>query len=175
MRLFVSIDLPGKVREKLHSWLPDRPDLRYTKQEQLHLTLLFLGECEKQEVDLIVNKLETVQFAPFNLVIEGIGSFPGKNNPRVIWAGVNKHPELMNLQHQISSKLDTFTDDGGNRPYMPHITLARTKKSFDPQKRNELFDPGEPKTVNIESFSLKKSVLSPQGSIHTILHMFKTD
>lgn len=175
MRLFVSIDLPGKVREKLHSWLPDRPDLQYTKQEQLHLTLLFLGECEEQEVDLIVSLLKTVQFATFKLVIEGMGAFPGKNNPRVIWAGINKHPELINLQNQISGKLDTFTDNEARRPYIPHITLARTKNFFNAQKSNELFEPGERIIVNVESFSLKKSVLSPQGSIHTILHTFKTD
>lgn len=175
MRLFVSIDLPGKVREKLHGWLPDRPDLRYTKQEQLHLTLLFLGECDEQKVNSIVNELKTVQFIPFEIIIEGLGAFPDRKNPRVIWAGVNKHADLLNLQHQISSKLGAFADTDENRSFKPHITLARTTERFTLKNKNQLFEPGKSMPVKVESFALKKSILSPEGSIHKTLQKFNSD
>lgn len=171
----MSIDLPGKIREKLRDWLPDLQNLRYTKQEHLHLTILFLGECNEGESKLIAKKLETVRFDPFQMEIQGIGAFPGRKKPRVIWAGVKKSSELMNLQKLISDKLSAFTDDSSERTFKPHITLARVNKRFKQKKIVQLFETKKSLTVKVNSFSLKKSVLSAEGSVHTTLEKYYSD
>jgi len=175
MRLFVSIDLPAPVREELHGLLPVHPDLRYTSKEQLHLTLLFLGECNEDERLLVSGRLQTIQFDPFEITIQGVGAFPNKKSPRVIWAGVNKSNELMNLQKQVSDELSAFADGRGDHPFKPHITLARTTRRFKPQKPGQLFKKMEPISVVVESISLKKSILSAEGSIHTVLERVKAE
>jgi 2'-5' RNA ligase len=175
MRLFVSIDLAVPVREKLHGWLPEHPDLRQTKKEQLHLTLLFLGECDEDELILISKRLKTIQFDPFEMTIKGVGAFPNRKNPGVIWAGVSKSSELINLQKQISNKLSAFADSSGNHLFKPHITLARTTKRFKLKKSDSLFQKEESISVKVESISLKKSVLSAEGSIHTTLGKYNAE
>lgn len=172
MRLFVSIDLPGEIQENLQGWLPSLPGLRYSKKEQLHLTLLFIGESNEGQVNLIKERLRTVQFEPFQMVIERVGAFPGRKNPRVLWAGVEKSDELMDLQEKISEKLSGFTDDGGNHSFKPHITLARATRHFRFKKSDELFKKSESVSLTVASVSLKKSILSEEGSIHTVLETF---
>ena len=172
MRLFISIELPGRVREKLHGWLPDKHGLRYTKQEQLHLTLLFLGECDEDQKNVIAKRLSAIQFEPFELVIRGIGAFPNRENPRVIWAGVKKNDELKHLQNQISEKLSGFVDDGGNDAFKPHITLARAAKRFRLKRSDKLFEKEESISLRVASVSLKKSILSQEGSTHTVSATF---
>jgi len=172
MRLFVSIDLPGGVQEKLYSWLPDLPDLRYQKKEQLHLTLLFIGESDEDQVCLITERLRSVQFEPFDMVIEGVGAFSGRKNPRVIWAGVKKNDELMRLQKQISEKLFGFVDGGANHLFKPHITLARATRHFRFKKSDKLFEKSESVSLIVASVSLKRSILSQKGSTHTVLETF---
>ena len=172
MRLFISIDLPGWVREKLHGWLPDQHGLRYTKEEQLHLTLLFLGKSDEDQKNVIAKRLGSIQFEPFKLAIQGIGAFPNRKNPRVIWAGVKKNDELKYLQNQISEKLSGFVDDGGNDAFKPHITLARVTKRFRLKRSDKLFEKEESISLKVASVSLKKSILSQEGSTHTVLETF---
>lgn len=175
MRLFVSIDLPETVQKKLHGWLPDHSGLRYTPQKQLHLTLLFLGECTTEEKNVIIGKLSDITFNPFELMISDLGSFPDRKNPRVIWAGVKKNPDLPKLQKQISSTLKGFAEENENREFHPHITLARTNKRFIYKQTDQLYEPGEPISFNVDSFSLKKSVLSPEGSMHSVVNKFRAN
>ena len=172
MRLFVSIDLPKEVQENLQYWLPSLPELRNTKKEQLHLTLLFIGESDEDQVCLITEKLHTVQFEPFQMVIKGVGAFPGRKNPRVIWAGVEENDELMDLQKQISIKLSGFIDEAGNHSFKPHITLARVNRHFRFNKSDALFEKSESVSLTVASVSLKKSILSQEGSTHTVLETF---
>lgn len=172
MRLFVSIDLPEEIQKYLQGWLPALPGLRYTKKEQLHLTLLFIGESDEDQVCLITEKLRTVQFEPFQMVIKGVGAFPGRKNPRVIWAGVEENDELMDLQKQISKKLSGFIDEGGNHSFKPHITLARATRQFRFKKSDGLFEKSESLSLTVASVSLKKSILSQEGSTHTVLETF---
>lgn len=175
MRLFVSIELPGRVREKLHGWLPDHHGLRYTKQEQLHLTLLFLGECDEEEGKWVIDKLKTVHFNPFQMTIHGVGAFPSQKNPRVIWAGVEKNSELINLHSQVKDKLSAFASESSARVFKPHITLARTTAGSEIKKTDRLFKTDETLSVKVESISLKRSILSDRGSSHTTLGKFTAE
>jgi len=172
MRLFVSIDLPKEVRQKLREWLPAYSGLRYTKEEQLHLTLLFLGECDGGQTALITERLRAIQFNPFQMVINGIGAFPNRKNPSVIWAGVKKSEELIHLQKQVSDSLSGFVGDREKHSFTPHITLARVTNRFRLKESDRLFEEEESIPLMVEYVSLKKSVLSTEGSTHTVLKTF---
>jgi 2'-5' RNA ligase len=169
MRLFVSVDLPAEIRRTLFGWLPSLPHLRYEKEEKLHLTLLFLGECDDDQIDSIKQRLRTIDFEPFWITVRGIGAFPYRKNPRVLWAGVEKSDELNDLQRQVRGLLSAFVNQKGNPPFKPHITLARTKKGFSEQATENLFKMTEPLSVKIQSVTLKKSELTDEGSIHFVL------
>lgn len=173
MRLFVSIDLPGKAQKELAARVPELPGLRRTGSGQIHLTLFFLGECSDDEKDEIVDLLDDIPFEPFGLKIRGTGAFPNKEKPRVIWAGVEKSDSLMKLQKKIQDAVTQFNPEAAGRSYTPHITLARVKGSFNPRQNPGIFDKYETISFPVNHFSLKKSILKPEGSVHEIVRMFK--
>jgi RNA 2',3'-cyclic 3'-phosphodiesterase len=174
MRLFVSIDLPQAEQNKLAQWLPGLPELKKTAAEQLHLTLFFLGECSGQEKDEIIARLSGIPFEPFTMAIDGIGAFPDRKNPRVIWAGVDKTIKLMKLQERIQSAVSEYNPEAAGRSFIPHITLARIKGRFDSGRHPGLFQTEEFITVPVHHFSLKKSILRPEGSVHKVVRKFGT-
>ncbi len=174
MRLFVSIDIPGSIQNKLAEIVPKAPCLRKTKKEQLHITLLFLGECSDVETESIINKLRGISFSPFELIVHKTGAFPNQNEPRVIWAGVKKQPKLNLLQKTILNELSECKEQEGNHNFTPHITLARVGKRFNQHLSSQIFREFEPMSFLVDSFSLKKSELHPEGSQHKIIQTFES-
>lgn len=175
MRLFISIDLPDHGTRKLTGWLPYLPGFNYTSEEQMHLTLLFLGECNDKQVGVIRSTFNTLSFYSFRIIVQGIDAFPDRKNPRVIWAGVNENDELRHLQEKVEKTLSVFVNSGGNHHFKPHITLARTKKRLSADQLNPVFRCNESITLAIHSISLKKSELSNNGSTHTVLERVYAD
>lgn len=173
MRLFVSINLPKAEQIKLAQWLPGQPELKKTASDQLHLTLFFLGDCSGKEKDEIIARLSGIPFEPFKMTIDGIGAFPDLKNPRVIWAGAEKSKELMELQERVQESVHEFNPDAAGRSFIPHITLARVKGKLDPGQHPGLFHSQESITVSVHHFSLKKSILRPEGSVHEIVRKFE--
>lgn len=168
MRLFTAIDLPRNIREELDGWLPDQPGVRKTNVDQLHLTTLFLGECPDEAVDEIVNRLNDISAATFRLIIRGTGAFPSRKQPRVIWAGVEAAPALMELQQKVEKKLSDFGNADRYPVYNPHITLGR----MNPSRPFPHMEPSGKLTINVNRMVLKKSELHPAGSIHSVLEEF---
>jgi 2'-5' RNA ligase len=126
MRLFVAINFSDETRECL---LALRNDLRsrssrgnFSAPENLHLTLVFIGDVSSKKLDKIQAILETVTFAPFDISIDRLGTF---SRATLWWAGLREDKPLMDLQHEIEHKLALcgFKMDG--RKYSPHITLGR--------------------------------------------------
>ena len=126
MRLFIAINFSNETRAGLISL---RDDLRsrsmrgnFTSDENLHLTLVFIGECSPNKVEKVEAILDTVAFNPFDVAIERLGTF---SRGTLWWAGLREDRPLMDLQREIEHKLALcgFKMDG--RKYHPHITLAR--------------------------------------------------
>lgn len=174
MRLFVSIDFAEHTREKIHSLIPEQKGWKKTSMQQLHLTLVFLGDCSAKEKEEIHQKLSEVEFAPFEIVIEGLGAFPNQASPRIIWAGVRQNNSLMDLQARISDQLKNHIKSNHTGSYIPHITVARKKsrKSINHIIQKNLNEETDPLTTEVKSFQLKKSILSSGGSEHQILHSY---
>jgi RNA 2',3'-cyclic 3'-phosphodiesterase len=172
MRLFVSVDPPKKVRQKLSVFLPEIPGVTKTPVNSLHLTLLFLGIMPDDAIPDIIARLEKMTFEPFPISISGIGAFPDTLNPAVIWAGVDRNPNLMSLQKRIA---DTLTLSGlyeSEQEFHPHITLARVKERGAIRQENIFLKKTERLNFKLQCFSLKKSLLRPEGAVHEVIKTF---
>ncbi len=125
-RLFVALDLPEYTLEALDQLTEPMRGLTWSMPENRHLTLFFLGETPEERIEAVRVALRSISVAAFFMPVQGVGYFPPKGRPRVLWAGVgNGHPHLFQLQHRITDTLFGLGFDPGERAWQPHITLAR--------------------------------------------------
>jgi len=194
MRIFVGIDLDSEVRGRISRFLEGvesfAPDARWARPESLHITLKFIGEQTAERVEAIAQHLRRVGGSPFEIRSAGFGFFPTAKAPRVFWIGIHSGPQLVELARSI----DTATAELGipreERPYSPHLTLARGgagRRSGSPNIRqdgipNTIFAVLEKRlaamgeldfgTMTAHEFILYHSQLSPGGSKYTKLQRF---
>lgn len=128
-RLFVAVELPDYVVEaivKLREEVGRVEGLNWTSPEKLHLTLAFLGEVEPLLQEKIAGRLPEARVQPFYLELEGLGVFPKKGRPQVLWAGTAAaDPRLFQLHGKIEKILLDFGFEPERRRFSPHVTLAR--------------------------------------------------
>jgi 2'-5' RNA ligase len=185
IRAFVAINLPVEVRanlaelqRELKSALPG-DGVRWTKPEQIHLTLKFLG-------DITANSLEDLKVAiqracegitPFSLRMESLGVFPDSQKPRVIWTDVNGDADILRrLQEQIERETGAWRETE-QRTFQPHLTLARVR-SLKPDGAAVLREKIRAHTAtqfgswHIGQIDLTQSKLSSAGAEHSQLAGF---
>ena len=173
MRLFVSIDPPKEICQLLAERVPDIPGIRKVKTEQIHLTLLFLGEQSGDNIHRIREALDEIRFEPFEVTVNELGVFPDSGNPSVLWAGLEESSDLIRLQKEISDVLSKFTkSENEARSYKPHITLARLKNISATECREIISEPFDSITFRVTGFKLKKSVLRKSGAEHETLKVY---
>ncbi len=171
MRLFVGLDFPDSVKERLLALETGLPGIRWSKRDQLHLTLFFIGETEKNHA--VQAALAGVEAAAFALSLGGVGRFPEKAKapPRVLWAGVAHSEALHQLQGQVSSALVQAGFQAEARAFQPHIALARLKNGAAMRGAVQDYiahhNDFEVAAVPVEGFVLFSSQLTPQGAIYT--------
>ncbi len=124
-RLFVAIDPPQQIRDHLALLCCGLPGARWTPPEQFHLTLSFIGEVDGSTFLDIREALAEISVPQFSLQLQGVGFFPPRGQPRVIWAGIEKSEPLHLLQRKITTRLFQRGLEPDNRKFSPHITLAR--------------------------------------------------
>jgi RNA 2',3'-cyclic 3'-phosphodiesterase len=170
IRLFIAIDIPDSLRVMLHSMGRGLPGARPVSEDQIHLTLRFIGEVEGSMARDIKEALTEVRATPFFLTIQGVGHFPPRGAPRVLWAGLLQSEELVVLRNRIERKLVACGLPAEQRKFAPHITIARLKDS--PLRQvgeflagNSLFQSEE---FPVESFLLYSSRLIKSGAVHTV-------
>ncbi|HWW86220.1 MAG TPA: RNA 2',3'-cyclic phosphodiesterase [Vicinamibacterales bacterium] len=150
MRLFVAIEIEDeakraivKEQQRLAQAISSS-GLRWTKPDQMHLTLVFLGEIPEQQLESIVGALKRVEddrpTPPFDVTFGGAGLFPPRGAPRVLWLGVLESVQTVSaLQELVARRLIEIREappGSGppaavikDRPFHPHVTLARWSKS----------------------------------------------
>lgn len=169
-RLFIAIDFPEPVRAMLALLQSGLPDARWVPEEQVHLTVRFVGEVEGSVFTDIREALATVQTAPFEMAISGTGHFPPRGKPTVLWVGVTAHEPLARLRHQVEEALATAGIGPEGRKFAPHITLARLRGTPVRRVADYLAHHAgfvtEPFTV--ETFHLYSSILSAGGAKHRL-------
>ena len=169
-RLFVAIDLPEPTRQLLASVDPHIRGVRWIDPVQMHLTLAFFGDVADEIALALREKLSAIEFGAFFLTIDGVGTFPAKGAPKIIWIGVGKaHPHLFQIYKRVHEAALTAGLEPELRPWHPHITIARCR-DVAPQalrkflQSNEDLDAG---MIRVDAFYLYSSKLTPAGPIHT--------
>ncbi len=171
----MAVDIPDSVREHLsfvqRSINGFDSNVRFVHPKNFHLTLNFLGNMDSDDV---ISLLRKVSFESFSLRLSGIGFFPSRDSPRVLWVGFVDNDSLFDLQR----KIDLFFKP--DKSFKPHITIARIKKHFSDDKLFsflKLVDniSVKPLSFKVRSFKLYKSTLTPLGPIYEVLESFSAN
>ncbi|WP_160032353.1 RNA 2',3'-cyclic phosphodiesterase [Paenibacillus sp. An7] len=138
VRIFTAVSLPDPVKNEIQRWTVDNKDKlpfrNFTHKEDYHITLQFLGDTERGSINRLCETLReaAVQIEPFPLSVGNVGVFGTSLRPRVLWRGVegeiDKLAELFQNILDVTVPLGYIPED---RPYRPHITIAR---KFDDSK-----------------------------------------
>jgi 2'-5' RNA ligase len=164
-RLFVAVRPPEPVRDLLIDAMDDTPDFRWQSEEQLHITLRFIGEVERPLANDLADALHRIRAEPFTIGVRGVGRFEQRNGG-ALWAGVEPKEPLAALAAKIERLCQQCGLSPEHRAFHPHITLARWKG----RRSRELADylerhrglASEPFVV--DSFILFESRLSRHGA-----------
>lgn len=178
-RIFIAINLPNKIKSELLGYKEKWPDLpaRWTSQENLHLTLAFLGNTSETELQALLEIVKRVgeRHSSFELQIMRMQYGPTPKNPRMIWAYLKKSQELGNVQKDLEEELANakqISYQPEKRAYAPHLTLARLK-TFELQRMEleELPEVNEELSLAFQSTSIElmESKLKRSGAEYTIL------
>lgn len=174
IRLFVAVDIPEDIRILLCGMGASIPGARPVPTEQLHLTLKFMGDVENSMLPDIREALGAISTAPFTVCLKGVGHFPPRGMPRVLWLGIEPTPEIIALRNRVEKTLADIGIPRDSRKFSPHITIARLKNS--PLKRVTQFLAGnslfESPAFTVREFHLYASTLSPKGAVHTVQATF---
>jgi RNA 2',3'-cyclic 3'-phosphodiesterase len=169
-RLFVAIDLPESTKRLLVDLDPQIRGVRWIEHDKVHLTLGFFADVPDDVDPTFREKLGAIAFGAFFLPIIGVGTFPPKGEPKIIWIGVGRgHPHLFQLHKRVQEAALGAALDPELRPFHPHVTLARCQRVSAQTVRKFLqanadLDAG---MIRVDSFHLYSSKLTPAGPIHT--------
>jgi len=176
VRLFVAVELEddaarrvsqisAQLRQRVEHRAPSAR-LTWIPPERMHLTVRFIGEVDERRAEAIRAQLSPPLATPvFDLRLEGTGAFPPRGPARVLWAGVTQGiDELIALEREASLRLVGCDVPLENRPYRPHLTLARVRDAKGLETAG-LFDGlDEPiDTIPVRTITLFSSRLSPKG------------
>ena len=170
MRLFVAIDLPEELQDRIHRLQMPLRNFKWEPPERLHITLQFLGEQLDRRLPDLFEALEAVEFEPFDLCCQGIGHF----RSGVIWLGIDDNDALRRLQQQISSQLREAAFSGEGRRFHPHVTLGRTDHHHLVPTLDSVAERFRDLSYHFEcdTFCLKSSILRPTGALHRVEALF---
>jgi len=183
MRLFIAVELDERVRSEAGrvvevlrrrgALLAPRARLTWVTAERMHLTVRFIGAADEGRLAELRRALDPpFETPPFALSIEGTGAFPPKGPPRVLWAGLYEGREpLLALERELTARLSTIGIPPEDRPYNPHLTLARVR---DPAglRAAALLDGLETHAFGhstVDAITLFESRLSPKGPAYVAL------
>lgn len=169
-RLFVAIDPSQPIRDHLAMLCCGLPSARWTPPEQFHLTLSFIGEVDGSTFLDIREALTEITVPPFSLQLQGVGFFPPRGQPRILWAGIEKSEPLHLLQRKITTRLFHLGLEPDNRKFSPHITLARLQQTPAAKVGKYLQNNGLFRSLPflVDQFSIYSSVLGRSGASHLI-------
>jgi 2'-5' RNA ligase len=187
IRSFIAIELPEEARRglaRLRRKL-ERDEHKFVKWVDpggIHLTLKFLGNVPSKRVTEITEAIGKAVpgNSPFRLEISGLGAFPSLRQVRVFWVGVGGElDKLSRLQQGIDSALAALGFTTEERPFVPHLTLARIREGASPPERRNFgelvcsatFEDKYP--VQVEAIKLMRSQLTPAGAVYTCLSVVR--
>jgi len=178
MRLFVGIPLTSEVLDALESLSRslrvNGDTLRWSSRETWHITLQFLGDTPAGKDECLIKHLGEIRSPHVPIRVNGTGIF---DRAGVFWAGVNVSPELRQLEKQVVAATAQCGFTPEDRPYHPHVTLARGKGNDRARLLRRLLNRVENEIdfppFEAGEFLLYESLLGPGGTIHVVRERFQ--
>ncbi|ALR21767.1 RNA 2',3'-cyclic phosphodiesterase [Sphingobium baderi] len=166
-RLFIAIRPPLFIRSQLLTLMEGIAGARWQNDDQLHLTLRFIGEVDQYMANDLADLLGTVRFHPFTVELGSVGCFASNGRPNSLWVGLRPCDALMILHRKIDHLCVTLGLKPDARAYLPHITIARCGRStasVEPfMKRHANFSSAP---FEVSGFSLYESHLGGEGATY---------
>lgn len=171
-RLFVAIELPVAVRDRLLAVMGGVSNARWQRDNQLHLTLRFIGEVDRHAAQDITAALGGIHAAPFELALSGTGVFDRRGVPETLWAGVTSHDAVAALHAKVDQALRRAGVTHEARAFLPHITLARLRRQSGPVAEFVTATVLGGPSFNVSEFELYESTLTRDGADYRIVERY---
>lgn len=181
IRSFISINLTETLKKEINNLLTDLKkhnlDVKWVPVENLHVTLKFLGHIPEETVEKVKERLLKVSslFEPFRLRFNGIGFFPDRKRPRVIWIDISDSDVLKILQETIEERLKEIGFAREERGFSPHLTIGRIRSLRDRERLIgivETIKDQEFGIIDVDRVYLMKSDLRPGGAQYSVIAEF---
>ena len=183
VRVFVSVGLSTEAREalidaveRIRQEVPE--GIQWARPDGMHLTLKFLGNISSINVPSLLECVREVAcpHPSFGLKLTGLGMFPNRRKPRVLWAGVGGDLDaLSSLQQAAEDAINALGYSPEQRPFRPHITLGRPRRSVSDSQLTRIgtvvssLTPPSPISWRVECVDVMRSELHPSGARYTVL------
>ena len=173
IRLFVAIRPPAAVRARLLAAMGGVRGARWQSEDQLHLTLRFIGDVDRHRAEDVDAALAGVRQPRFALALSGLGAFERRGEPTVLWAGVAPQEPLKALHKKVDQAIARAGLEPERRAYTPHITLARMRRGAGPlQPLVESAGGLSSAPFEVDAFHLYESRLTPQGALYETIQRY---
>jgi len=179
IRAFIAIQIEDTIKGPLGDLIKtlkhSGADIKWVRPENLHLTLKFLGNIDREQVTAISDHLDAAGngHVPFSFSLIGTGAFPDLRRPRVIWTGLRGYEPILKIFKDIDTLMEREGFPREKRPFSPHITLGRVRSLQGIDKLLEelvKYKGAGFGTQTVDSLHLMKSVLKPGGPEYSLLH-----
>jgi 2'-5' RNA ligase len=174
VRSFISIDIPMTpalldITERLR----DIPGISVPKD--VHMTLRFLGDMDADRICELSERMVSLEkYSAFSVSLKGLGAFPGRRDPRVIWIGAELGDPFRDILSGLDTLLGDLSVDFDRRPFRAHVTVGRVKRTSerlaDILHKDRYTDAG---SFRCDSIRLMRSRLSPGGAEHSAIGTFE--
>ncbi|MFH1835269.1 MAG: RNA 2',3'-cyclic phosphodiesterase [Methanobacteriota archaeon] len=176
MRLFIAIPAPTEIRTKfqpIQTLISECGKIKPVEQENIHLTLKFIGEVGEEKLKQTITKLSHIENEQgFNITVSGLGAFPKPSHPKIIWAGTSEgSTDINNLHGLIDENLKPLGFKPEKR-FHPHYTISRVKFMDNKSRLADILSEHENTefgTYTCEKIQLIESKLTSKGPIYTVL------
>lgn len=167
-RLFIGLDIHEPLVADLEEARGGVESAHWQRDNQLHLTLAFIGDASRKVTREIEYALAGIRFEPFELSLEGVGMFGKPKSPKALWAGVANKAPLHHLHGKIAAALERIDVDVDRRKYKPHVTLARFRRGAQARVGDWLTSNERlaTRSSRVESFVLFSSERTSEGSFY---------
>jgi len=172
-RLFAALRPPPSLRQALLAIMGGFDRARWQRDDQLHLTLRFIGEVDRHQAADIAAALGAVHHPGFALKLDGLGCFDKKGRIDTLWAGVTPHDAVRSLHDAVDRALTRVGIAPDARAFLPHITIARFARAnapIAPLSAGLMMPP--PVEARFDSFHLYESDLGATGSTYSIIERY---
>jgi len=180
IRSFLALKLPPEIKKTLshisREMRKTSMDVRWVKVNNIHITMVFLGNVPVGHVEPMGEAVEKVcqQYGPFAISLKGVGVFSSRRNPRVLWTGMEGDLDRMTcFRDALQKRLKPFGIKREKRPFRPHLTIGRFRKGPRPgtpldellSKYQELTSP----VCALKGLTFFRSDLKPGGALYSEL------